>query len=76
MRCDNKRLCSLRDGNLLAAAMGRCIAAENAMYVSEQSLLQYKGYDVETISCHCRHMFDVHATLAQGSCSCCVSAAG
>ena len=37
MRRDGKRLCSLRDGNLLAAAMGRCIAAAITMYVSEQA---------------------------------------
>ena len=52
MRCDNKRLCcSLRDGNLLAAAMGRCIAAGIAMYVSEHFPLHYTGYGVEDMSC-------------------------
>jgi hypothetical protein len=37
MRRDGKRLCSLRDGNLLAAAMGCCIAAAITMYVSKQA---------------------------------------
>jgi hypothetical protein len=37
MHRDGKRLCSLRDGNLLAAAMGRCIAAAITMYVSKQA---------------------------------------
>jgi len=31
MRRDSKRLCLLRDGNLLAAAMGRCIAAGSVL---------------------------------------------
>lgn len=39
MRRDSKRLCcSLRDGNLPSAAMGRCIAAAITTYVSEHSL--------------------------------------
>jgi hypothetical protein len=47
-----------------------------SLYVSEHFPLHYTGYGVEDMSCHCRHMFDAHATLTQGNCCCCVFAAG
>lgn len=64
MRRDGKRLCcSLRDGHLLAAAMGRCIAAEIAMYVSKY-VLQLR-YGQLLLPCSAS-MFS--SVLKQGSC--------